>query len=341
MDNEITPEMARRELARRELARRGIQIPQSNEANEESFLGKLPRNIGIGLAQGGHSTLNMPYDIAKNIEQQGAGFGQAMNKTLPMEKYVGQNRLPDNKSYMQQLAEQFNQSHNVPEQYKNEDWTKSFAERIPHQKEFDFAKALGQKGEPTLADKMIQKLVEHAPEIAGGYGAYRKLPIALTRRGASRELRNARELANERNISGLNIPGEIMEEVGQYLPSNRAHRNLIEQAGQGDYDPLFALQSDLGEAAREFSKNPFSFAERRFGREAGRLRENLLDSLRSELENQGHHDIAQLMQQGQRRYRNYSRFRPWRNRAVGAGVAYNSPYAYRMLRSLQSAQNES
>ena len=138
------------------------------KVENESFLDKLPRNIGIGLSKLGHSTLNIPYDVAKNIEQQGIGFGQVMNKTLPMEKYVGQNRLPDNKSYMQQLAEQFNQSHNVPEQYKNEDWAKSFAERIPHQKEYDFAEMLGQKGEPTLADKIIQNVIGYAPELYGG-----------------------------------------------------------------------------------------------------------------------------------------------------------------------------
>jgi len=215
---------------------------------------------------------------------------------------------------------------------KNPDWNKSLAERIPRQEEYNYAEALGQKGEPETLDWLMQKGTEHLPDILGATALYRNLPIALTRRGASRELRQAQNLARERNVGNLNIPNEIMQDIPQFLPQTAPYRQLLEEAAQGGYEPLFATQSDLGQAARGYGMHPF-FAERRFGREAGRLRNRLLDAMQSELENQGHLDIADLLRRGQQRYRNYNSLKGVRNTALTLG-AIKTPYGKRLLRAL-------
>src|ERR1017187_6607208 len=55
---------------------------------KQGFREKLPKNIKVGLTKG---ILNQPYELAKNIEEQGNKFGKSINKTLPMEKYIGNN----------------------------------------------------------------------------------------------------------------------------------------------------------------------------------------------------------------------------------------------------------
>lgn len=302
----------------------------SNENDEqntnESYPKKIARSIGIGLGNMGHSILNAPHDIASTFEQKGKEFKKGL-KPLKMDY---ESMLADS---IKNQVEEFNRKHNVPESMKNPNFGKSVSELIPHQQEYNFAEMLGQKGDPSTSEWLIQKGTEHLPDILGATALYRSLPIALTRRGAARELRQARNLAQERNINNLNIPDEIMEDIPQFLPTTRPYQRLIEEAGQGGYDPLFAIQSDLGEAGRGFARNPFSFAERRHGREAGRTRERLLNSMREELENQGHLDIANLMRRGQQRYRNYSRLKNARNIGLTLG-AIKTPYGRRLLKAI-------
>lgn len=142
----------------------------------EGIASWLPRDILIGLSNLGHKTVNTPYDLAKNIEHQGQSFVQSIDKTLPMEKYVGQNRLPNNKSYLQQLVDSFNKDHNVPEELQNKNWGIN-AENIPHQQEQDFAALLGQKGTPSTGSQIIQKGIEYAPELVGLGKLLGRLPV--------------------------------------------------------------------------------------------------------------------------------------------------------------------
>jgi len=269
------------------------------QQNEESYLHKLPRNIAAGFASLGHTLLNAPHDLFQGAENAGSAFGAAIN-------------LPKVPATIQDY---------------------SVAKHIPQQQEYNFAEILGQKGEPTTADWYTQKAVEHLPEALGLWGAYKSLPIALTKRGASRELRQASKYAAERGVKNLNIPSDILEDIPQFLPKTKPYENLLKEAGTGDYEPIFALQSDLEKSAREFSKNPFSYAERMHGKAAGDTRQRLLESFRSELEKQGNEDIANLMKKGQNKYRNYHKIKKYRNLGIGA-AALQAGYGKKLLNAL-------
>jgi hypothetical protein len=278
-----------------------IYAEEAVPEKEQSFSSKLPRNILAGLSEAGNETLRAPHGIVSGLERLGEWF----NKSDP---YWSKHANLD------------------PNRFK-------FSNIIPEPEEHNYRDLLGLPKQETASDMLIRNLTKYAPEIASGRALYRDLPIALTRRGASRELRQAQHLARERNISNINIPNEIIEDAAHFLPTTRSYQTLLHEAGLGNYDPIFALQSDLGHASRGFSSNPFSFAERRHGREAGRLRNTLLDSFRNELQNQGHHDIADLLARGQQRYRNYQRIKPVRN--IGLGIAASqTPYGKKILRAL-------
>lgn len=276
---------------------------QEPEAPEEGFWEKLPRNTVAGLANLGHRTLNSPHDLVAGLEGMAQNFGESLNSALPKE--------------LQQKAHP----------------SFKLSEHIPTQEEHNYAELLGQKGEPTIGDQFIQKGIEYAPDILSLGGIYRNLPIAFTRRGASRELRQAQQLARERNIAPIPVPEHIIGDIRQFLPNTHSYRTLLNEAQLGHYDPLFALQSDLGKASRGYAKSPM-FAERRSGREAGNIRTNLLEYMHHGLGRQGQLDIADLLRAGQRRYRNYSRIKPYRNAALLAAGASQIPYTKKLLSSL-------
>lgn len=142
----------------------------------------------------------------------------------------------------------------------------------------------------------------------------------LTRRGASKKLRLADKLARERGLGKLNVPSELIEDVRQFLPETTPYRNLLEKAQGKKYEDLFKLQSDVNKFAGPKSKAFFSFAERAHGKEGLASRQRLLEHIRKSLEEQGHHDISDLMKKGQRDYARHMKIRPYR-KAVGATAA--------------------
>jgi len=160
--------------------------------------------------------------------------------------------------------------------------------------------------------------------IGGDVGAGIPMMPHLTRHGASRHLRQAHNLAQERNIGALNVPHELIEDTRQFLPTTAPYRNMMERAQGREYPELFNLQSDVGRQSSGLSRSLFSAAERAHGREGLATRERLLESIRNGLREQGHHDIADLMQRGQRDYRRHMAIRPYLNvgkgLAIGAGV---------------------
>lgn len=276
-------------------------IKPENKGNEETFLQKLPRNLQIGLFNQRQNAVNLPHDIAQGLEEVGNKFG-VLNKTIPLEKYIGNNRLP------------FSNENNQPR--------KNISEYLPYEQN-DYAKLLGQTGEPTFADTLIQKGVEHAPEIIGGLNALRNILPHLTRRGASRRLRQARQLGIEREIGPLNVNPELIEDLRQYQPANTLpYRNQMDTAHTGNYQGLFDLQSDVGKAAAEDAKWRFNStsATRRHGREGLNARNALIEDMHRALNEAGHNDISNLLRQGQEDYRRYAKFRPYRN-AIGAAAA--------------------
>ncbi len=416
-------------------------------SKEESFGDKLPRNIAIGLANAGHSSLNFPHNLAKSFEGKGNILGAMTLGGYPVENYLG-GKLNDFGHYLTNTANEFNQQHDIPESMKNPNWNKSLADRIPHQQDYNFAEMLGQNGEPTFADTAIQKGVEYAPELAFGVNALRHVIPHLTKFGATKTLKKAKKLANEKGLNNsgeetetffhgtpeesankiltkgltapkysqgnalltnkpeaaeaygaringgdepghllrisipkkeidtylhpenthwatqslkprghedakifgikqpipskyiskveynepyqiqnnpmkFNINPEIIEDARQYLPNNLDERNLLGSSQAGDYNSLFKLQSDVGKiSAKRMGKIRSLFApESNLKGEAGlAARKRLLNAIHEELQSKGHHDVSDLLRQGQNEYRRYIKFKPYRNAILGAGI---------------------
>lgn len=269
------------------------QFPRQPE--EQGFWDKSWRNVGAGVERGVKGLANIPHDIATI-----AGGSQR------------------NDPYEQRLMQTIGEQQQQPN-----------AERIPHFAEQDYSKKWGITGEPTLSDKAIQMASEFALPVGGTLKAGSKgikaaarvlSDLPLTQKMASRSLNEARALSEARNAHPGVIPEEIMQDIPQFLPNTTPYRKLIEQARTGEYNPLFDLQSDLGHQSRDYMKSLFSAAERRHGREAHGTRERLLDAMRGQLSEQGHHDIAELMKHGQNRYRQYKKLMSVRNKFIGIGL---------------------
>lgn len=191
----------------------------------------------------------------------------------------------------------------------------------------NYADVWGQKGAGTTLDNVLQKGVEIAPDVIGGVNALRSLKILphLTRKGASKNIVKARELGKTRNIGPLDVNPDLIEDTRQFLPNTTPYRNLIDEAGYGDYNRLFSLQSDLGKHAGGMSKDWFSKANRAHGRAGLEVRGNILNEMKNSLRQGGHGDIADLLTKGQDEYRRYMKFKPYRNALLAAGAAYSLP----------------
>ncbi len=329
-------EEARRELARRELARRGqqqgMQSDNSDISQEEGVGSWLPRDILIGLSNLGHKTVNTPYDMAKGIEQSGQQFGQSINKSFPMEKYVGENRLPNNKSHLQQLVESFNQKNNVPEELQNKNWGIN-AENIPHQQEYDYAKALGEKNGGTFIDKLIQKGVEYAPDIAGG---------GALLRGGFRRLKGTHQLSKTEKAaleSGLDFsyPKEITKQAKKYMPPSEATRNLLNESNAGKYTPSFSMQSQVGLHKRNLEKSLLP-ADRLLAPKVGDLKQNMLNHLENVFRSSGMEKEANELQEGIRKYKRYMKAKPYINAGLGVGLSALSIPGYNLIKKLMTNQ---
>lgn len=134
------------------------------QPKQESFFDKLPRNIGIGLANLGHNTTNLPYDLAKQLQNASQPFGDFQKKNLPALQGTEKQQ-----SYLDQMVNGFNKEHNVLEEMKNPNYGFN-AENIPHQQEQNYEKIFGQNGSGTLMDTLLQKGIEYAPDIYVGSG---------------------------------------------------------------------------------------------------------------------------------------------------------------------------
>ncbi len=254
---------------------------------EESFLQKLPRNVGIGLGKLAQSVANSPYDISQNLKHQGQKWDEEMKMSgLPV--------MPRSK---------FN-----------------LADYIPHNPEMNFEQTFGQRGEPTWADYGIQKGIEFGPEILGGTAvaknALKGVIPHLTQKGAAKTLSQAKKLATERNIAPIKIDPKLIKEAGQFLPKTSAYKNALKEAKTGDYNSLFKLQTDLGKHAGEFAGSKFSAAERAHGQAGLGTRKNILNEMHKGLQAQGHGDISKLLREGQKEYARYMKIKPIRNKAI-------------------------
>ncbi len=177
-----------------------------------------------------------------------------------------------------------------------------------------------QFGEPqNVGESLIRGTGRNLDLLLGARGAIKAAPH-LTQRGASKALRKAQKLAKEREIGTLNVNPELIEDARQFLPNTLPHRNALNAAQTGDYNNLFKLQSDVGKNAGDYAKSRFSAAERSHGRAGLEARNRLLDAIHENLQVQGHHDISNLLRQGQSDYRRYLAFKPY-GKILGLGAA--------------------
>lgn len=264
------------------------------EDSQESVGKRIPRDVLIGLTHAGRNLHNLPHDLVQVFEHGTEGFGKIFDK-LPGPK-MNSNRGRPISSY------------------------------LPYDEQ-NYAEVWGQKGKGTTLDNVIQKGTEYAPDVIGGVNALRGLKIFphLTRKGASKNIVKAREMGKARNISPLEVNPDLIEDTRQFLPNTTPYRNLIDEAGYGDYNRLFSLQSDLGKHAGGMSKDWFSKANRAHGRAGLEVRSNILKEMKQSLQKEGHGDIADLLTKGQDEYRRYMKFKPYRNALLAAGAAYSLP----------------
>lgn len=258
------------------------KIPMPKKEDEEGFLSKLPRNILIGLTHLGRNVHNLPHDIAQGLEHGTAGLSQTINQAWnPEEK-------------------------NMPSENKQ----KKLSEYLPYDPQ-SYADVFGQKGEGTLMDEIIQKGIEHAPEIATGRAllraGLRRMPI--TRRGASRQLREAERLINERGIANFEMNNPLLQETLPFLPRTHATAEMIQGIMQGEYRPAFALQSQIGHHARNLAKSSLASERDLLAPQARELKQHILHEMEQALRGTGHHEEADLLRGGINDYRRYMQFR--------------------------------
>jgi len=261
------------------------------EDDQESAWKRIPRDVLIGLTHAGRNLHNLPHDIASGVDYVGSGIGRMLG------------------------AKEFqngNSSH--------------LADYLPYDEQ-SYAETWGQKGKGSTLDNVLQKGIEYAPDVIGGVNALRgmKLLPHLTRKGASKSLVKAKDLAKGRNIGTLNVNPDLIEDAAQFLPKTSAYKNMLEGAGYGDYNELFKLQSDLGKHSSDYARSLFSAAERSHGRAGMATRNKLLSDMHKGLQDLGHEDISNLLKKGQDEYRRYAKFKPYRNALGVAAGAYMMP----------------
>jgi hypothetical protein len=255
---------------------------------QEAFYKQPIRDVGIGLAHAGRNLHNLPHDLAHGVDVAGSAIG----------RLFGAPELKNNNS-------------NLASYFPND--------------EQNYSDVFGQKGEPTFAHKAVQKGIEFAPDIIGGINALRSVGLLphLTRRGASKKLRQVSKLNAQGKIKPLNVNPELIEDMAQFLPKTAPYRNALEEAHYGDYQKLFNLQSDVGKESAARARDIFSSAERSHGRAGFKSVNALLDNMHKEIQAQGLVKESKLLSEGRNDYRRHKKFLPYRNALLlaGAGMA--------------------
>jgi hypothetical protein len=252
-----------------------------------------PRSVLAGTMALGRRIANTPHHIAKGLEGLGQGIGESFNRQFP------------------------NQPNPAP-------MKQSYADMVPHLDEKrNYAQMLGQHGQGTLADRLVQGLIEHGPELAlAGRGAQfigkgiAKLP--LTPKMAARPLNWAETAIGERGIK-LNIPNSLYKDVELFIPKNSSYKELLKNAKKGDYKAQFTIQSDLRKIGDTLKKSS-SGAERLHGIEAHKLRQNFLNAMHNSANKQGQNDISEAIIKGQKDYRTHYKYRKPITAAATAGI---------------------
>jgi hypothetical protein len=198
----------------------------------------LPRDIMIGLLNQRQNLVNMPHDIVQNLENTGQGISNALDKTMGFDKF------------------------NLPKpEYKISDY-------LPNEQN-DFAKLMGQKGTTSTGSWLIQKGVEHAPELLGIAQLLRRgLPI--TAKGIMNKMSKHKQSAlneakkeygqlfNEAGQQGLTHaipPVEILKnrKLINQNSSSKYHRSFNEFLQDPTLENAHWAQSELGALERHLT----------------------------------------------------------------------------------------
>jgi len=168
----------------------------------------------------------------------------------------------------------------------------------------------GNEDENTFADSLVQKGVEYAPELIGLGGAIKKglRSFPVTQRGAARHLREAEKLINQRGINNFQMNYPLLQETVPFLPKTHATGEMLKGVLAGEYQPAFALQSQIGQHARNARKSPLA-SERLLAPQVEELRDRIVGEMERALQDTGHHYESELIKNGRADYAKYMKFR--------------------------------
>jgi hypothetical protein len=175
------------------------------------------------------------------------------------------------------------------------------ADYIPSIKDYDYASMLGQKGQPSLMEKLIQGTVHHLPELAGGgallRGGWRRLI-------GTHELDAVRDAVRQFGGNNFSYTPNVANEARRYLPNTEATRELFRNSGQGEYPASYAMRSQLGRHQSNLANSPLA-AERLLAPKVADLRQTMLTQLQDALREQGLHTEAEMLPSGISKYARY------------------------------------
>lgn len=171
-------------------------------------------------------------------------------------------------------------------------------------KEYNAAESFG-LGEQQPGDALLQGIPNMALTAGIGKAISPLLAeIPITKKLAARPLEKTRRGAYKRGVTNIPVSEELLAQAEARLPNTPEVKQLIEDARKGDYNAVFGLQSDLGAEARGLAKSS-THAERRQAQEVHSLKQQVLGSIKAQLEKEGHNDLAKLLMKGQKKYRQY------------------------------------
>jgi hypothetical protein len=174
---------------------------------------------------------------------------------------------------------------------------------IPKQDDYDFAGMLGQKGDPTLMDSLVQGGIKYLPEIMGGKalltGGWRRLI-------GTHELDAVRDAAKQFGGNNFSYSPNVINEARRNLPNTEATRQMFKDSQGGEYPASMAMRSQLGRHQNNLANSPLA-AERLLAPQVSDLRQTMLTQLQDALRGQGMHIEADMLKTGIKNYAQYMR----------------------------------
>jgi len=201
---------------------------------KESTASNLYKDVMIGLLKQRQSVVNTPHDIVHGLESM-----NNIRKLLSFKNYIGKNPPKPNLNH-------------------------PISQYLPNEQN-DISKLMGQEGTPSTESFLIQKGIEHAPELLGLASIARKVP--LTAKGIMKQMskhkkeaiQNAKTeyggLFNEANQQGLThvIPPKSALDNRAMITANsqsRHNRALNDYIQKPTLENAHWAQSELGSLER-------------------------------------------------------------------------------------------